>query len=104
MMVGLSAALYMVARALPRLSDTDVTPDRPIAPSWVTEKFEQADEWILSFMEKTLRKFRVSLLKLDNMLMSKLKHIKKDTPKEAVFASEIKKESEESLESETLSE
>ncbi len=90
LMVSVGAVLYGVARALPRVSDVDSSRPRPAAPSWVTHYLERADERLLSFSEKALRRFRVMLLKLDNGLSKKIGRLKKDVEREATFTPEVK--------------
>lgn len=101
-MLGLGGALYIVMRTLPRIDDTDTTPQNPLAPSWLILYFERADAWLVLFFEKALHRLRVLLLRLDNNMLKRIRRIKKDTAKETGLLMEEKKEEGESLEKEPL--
>jgi hypothetical protein len=92
MVVSLGVVLYLLARTLPRVSDTDTTPTpgEP-APHWLMERLEKLDEEILFVSEKLLRRLRVILLKLDNTLTGKLKRFRKEVSAEAGFLLEGEK-------------
>ncbi|PIP29902.1 hypothetical protein COX26_01680 [Candidatus Jorgensenbacteria bacterium CG23_combo_of_CG06-09_8_20_14_all_54_14] len=89
MVVSIGVVLYLLARALPRVSDVDTspTPDTP-APNWLMDRLEKMDEEILSVAEKFLRRLRVALLKLDNTMTGKLKRFKKEVSTETSFSLE----------------
>ncbi len=89
MVVSLGVVLYLLARTLPRVSDTDTspTPEAP-APHWLMERLEKLDEEIIFVAEKLLRRVRVGLLKLDNTLTRKLKRFKKEVPGDTTFSLE----------------
>lgn len=75
--------LYLVARTLPRLDETDTTPPpRHLLPEWTMHYLERADEEFVALFEKLVRKFRVALLKIDNTLSVKLNKMKKNGAKE----------------------
>ena len=88
-MVSLGLILYLFARALPRLDDTDLDA-RPKQgmPHWFIEYLERVDEWLLSFAEKMIRRVRLSILKIDNTLSKKLQRFKREPAKETGFPSE----------------
>lgn len=82
-MLALGAIVYLMARALPRVSDTDTSaPEGPVVPHWFMAYVERFDEWLLLTFEKMLRKFRLLILKVDNVVTKKLNRFKKGTPKE----------------------
>jgi hypothetical protein len=90
-MLCLSVILYLMAKALPRISDE---PDNgPANRSRIMVYIEKLDEILKALLEKTLRQFRVWLLRLDNFIGQKLNRFKKETPKETKLpAVEEKKE------------
>lgn len=92
MMLGLGGTLYVVARSLPRIDDSDTTPQNPLAPSWAIEYFETADQWLVSFFEKMLHRFRVTLMRLDNAMLKRIRKIKQNDAREVGFPTEEKKE------------
>ena len=86
MMVSAGAVVYLIARAMPRVSDEEPNAARPSgAPHPFIVYVERVDERILSFAEKLLRRARVVLLKLDNAVTTKLNRFKKEQPKEPGF-------------------
>lgn len=87
--VSLGVVLYLMVRALPRVSDVDTTPvSAEPAPHWLMERLEKLDEEMLTATEKLLRRMRVALLKLDNSLTLKLKRFKREVPGETGFSLE----------------
>jgi hypothetical protein len=79
-MLCLSVILYLMAKAIPRISDE---PDNgPANRSHLMIYIEMLDEILKAFLEKVLRQFRVWLLKLDNFIGQKLNRFKKEVPKE----------------------
>lgn len=104
MIIALGGALYVVARTLPRIDDTDTTSQNPLAPSWLILYFERIDAWLVSFFEKLLHRLRVMLLRLDNNMLKRIHKIKKEALKEAGPILQEKKENEaDSLEKDSLS-
>jgi len=86
MMASLGLVLYLFARALPRVDDADLeAKPQPGLPHWVHGYLEKLDEWLIAAVEKTIRRFRLWILKIDNALSDKLKRFKRDAPKEAGF-------------------
>jgi len=78
--LSLAAILYLMAKAVPRISDE---PDNgPVNRSRVMVYIEKLDEILKAFLEKILRQFRVWLLRLDNFISKKLNRFKKEAPKE----------------------
>ena len=78
--LSLAAILYLMAKAVPRISDE---PDNgPADRSHVMIYIEKLDEILKAFLEKVLRQFRIWLLRLDNFVGQKLNRFKKEAPKE----------------------
>lgn len=79
-MVALAVILYLMAKALPRISDEpeNSRAEKNQAMFYV----EKLDIFLRSFLEKTLRQIRVWLLKFDNFIGQKINRFKKETPKE----------------------
>lgn len=77
-MLSLGAILYLMVRALPRITEEPSEKknflDR-LAHSDVPEKMDAA---LNSFLFKFLRKAKILVLKLDNMLSKKLRKIKSE--------------------------
>lgn len=77
---SLGVVVYMMARALPRVSD--VEPRK--GPRWVERLMnrvptEKIDQGINSFLVKFLRKFKLVVLKLDNFIGHRLGKLSKKT-------------------------
>ena len=79
-MLSLGGMLYLMAKALPRVSDEEHADY--LRQSRLMEYLEILDEFLKSFFEKILRRLRVWLLKLDNMITKKLDRFKKNGVKE----------------------
>lgn len=79
-MLSLAAILYLMAKALPRVSDEPE--NGPANQSRAMLYVEKLDELLKVFLEKILRQFRVWILKLDNFIGQKLNRFKKEIPKE----------------------
>ena len=80
-MAALAVILYLMAKALPRISDE---PEN----SWSEKSramfyVEKTDVLFKAFLEKTLRQIRVWILKFDNFISQKINRFKKEAPKEA---------------------
>ncbi len=79
LMASAAALMYLVARALPRIVDSREV--EPIGQShWILHYIEKIDDWAKEVAEKTLRKLKVNILKLDNSVSKKLKNLKKESP------------------------
>ncbi|MFA6354519.1 MAG: hypothetical protein WCX12_02430 [Candidatus Paceibacterota bacterium] len=75
---SIGVILYLVARSLPRIEEGEVRRDElgfwgKLVASEIPEK---ADQLFNSFLVKFLRKLKVFLLKIDNMISRRLKKIK----------------------------
>lgn len=95
-MLSFGAMLYLMAKALPRVSDEEGADH--LRHSRLMEYLEKLDELLKSFFEKVLRRSRVWLLKLDNMITKKLDRFKKNGTKEMktpLMGGEEKEEEEE---------
>ena len=76
---GISTMIYLVARALPRIGD-DLSPlPTSNAMDRLLNKIptERLDELSGKVLEKTLRRVRLSLLRLDNFLGHSLERVKR---------------------------
>ena len=83
MMVSLAAMLYILISILPRIDDSKIQEvTAKISFHSLVGYLERADEFILSFLEKGLRRARVVILKLDNVVTKKLGEFKKKEGKE----------------------
>lgn len=87
-MVSLSAVLYLIVRTLPRIAGESNEKQsgglfHRFRHSGLTEKFDAA---LNGFLLKFLRKFKVSVLKLDNTLS---RHLQKIKPEENTKNSSI---------------
>lgn len=84
---SLGAMIYLLARALPRVTD-----DQAVLPDGFFDRLvdrlplERIDTAASSFLEKTLRKIKILVQKLDNVINSYLEQIRKHSP--AVRASQ----------------
>lgn len=83
LMLSLGTVLFIVARALPRVQEEEGSENtgrkNGLLERWVTSEIpERVDEFLSTFLSKTLRKLKVFLLKIDNNLSSHLKKIKPD--------------------------
>lgn len=100
MVASLASVLYIAARVLPRVNDAEVdsvVPHRVV--SRLTEYFERFDEWFAYISEKFLRRFRVILLKLDNVVSKKLNKFKKEDAVREQGLPDISKSSDEAVDS-----
>jgi|SRR3989338_2019892 len=78
-MVSLGTLIYLAARSLPRVSETDLKPDSLSDVLDRTIKklpFEKADAAASYYLEVLLRRFKVAVLKLDNLLTRHLQNLK----------------------------
>ncbi len=89
LMFSLSAILYLMVRALPRVAETDGTlggnsiagstgagTPRGLLDRWAhSELPEKIDASFNSWLLKFLRKFKIFILKLDNMISTHLRKI-----------------------------
>lgn len=92
-MLSLGAVLYLIARAVPRVSDEEIKKNHATIPSHGFMTFlEKIDDKLKLILEKLLRRTRIWILKFDNFIVEKLKKFKKEASKETAFPVEEKKE------------
>lgn len=78
LMASLAVIIYLFARAMPRASESS---DQKQGGDYIEEllsrlPLEKADAFVSMAMEKILRKFKVIILKMDNILTRHLKNLK----------------------------
>ena len=74
--ISAGTVLYLVARSLPRVEDNGAPRRQNILDRWVASEIpERIDATINSVMGKLLRKLKVFLLKIDNLLTEKLRRV-----------------------------
>ena len=81
LMVSLSAVLYLVVRALPRIAEEPAAPSEPssIAAAWKRSEIpEKIDRILNGFLFKFFRKLKVMIMKIDNTLSRNLQRMKLD--------------------------
>lgn len=95
MMLSLGTILYLFARALPRVNDTEIQSRKSFIKTHIIFHYAEKIDTHLKYMgEKTLRRLGLVLLKLENKVNKKLAHIKKEnTPKESFVIPEEKNNS-----------
>ncbi len=83
-MVSLGTIIYLVARALPRVSETAKFERRENYFDLISKKLpiEKADAFVSMVMEKMLRKSKIVILRLDNLLTKHLKNLRPESPGE----------------------
>jgi hypothetical protein len=80
-MLALGVMIYLMAAALPRIGDE--AENAPGQMSRAMAYIEKADEIFRGFWEKMLRRVRVWILRLDNLITKKLGRFKKEAGKES---------------------
>jgi len=80
-MVSLGTMIYLVARAMPRVTETAKTEPAKDYFDELMKKLplEKADMLATLWTEKFLRKLKIVILKLDNFLSKHLKNLKPDS-------------------------
>lgn len=86
-MVSLGVILYLVARTLPRIDDRDAGIPT-LKTHWFVVYLERFDKKFRYYLEKTLRRSGIIVLKLDNVINKKLSSLKKEGEKETAFITE----------------
>lgn len=77
LMVALSAVLYLMVRALPRIVEEPAPEKRGLLDRWAHSQIpEKVDLALNGYLLKLLRRFKVSLLKIDNALSHHLQKVK----------------------------
>jgi hypothetical protein len=91
MVIAIGIIIYLIARALPRIDDTNLEVSaRKIENNRINFYLEKIDAWFKFFMEKFLRRLRLTILKVDNVVGEKLKKLKNSSVKEPGFSEETK--------------
>lgn len=81
LVASLAAMIYLLARALPRVTD-----DQGVLPAGFFDRLvdklplERIDISISAALEKTLRKAKILVLKLDNVINTYLEQIRRHSP------------------------
>jgi len=80
LMLSLGTILYLLVRSLPRIDESEAnSANESLIERWVASEIpERVDDLIKTFTGKLLRKFKVFLLKIDNLLTERLKKIKNE--------------------------
>lgn len=71
--------IYLAARAVPRVSETDLAADsfsKRLENLAKKIPLEKADAWVSYWLERSLRQLKVVVLKLDNLFTKHLKNLK----------------------------
>ncbi len=84
-MGGLGATVYLVARAVPRVPDgeTHLHPHGKFDAWLGSLPLEQVDAFLNSSLEKALRKAKIGVLKVDNLVTAYLNKVKSANGKPA---------------------
>jgi hypothetical protein len=81
LMICLGTVLYLTVQALPRIEEIP-TDEKGFLERWATSEMpEKIDAAFNNFLNKFLRKVKVMILKLDNMLTRHLQKIKPEEDK-----------------------
>ncbi len=86
-MLSLSTVLYLFARTLPKIDDRK-TEIPSFKTHWLMVYLEKFDKKFKFYLEKTLRRTGIIVLKLDNMINQKLSKLKKENEKTTGFINE----------------
>jgi len=78
-MVSLGTIVFLAARALPRITETETVNPPKTKISWLSSfPFEKIDAAVNAFMEKFLRRIKLILMKMDNTVSRHLNKFKKN--------------------------
>ena len=93
MVVSLGFVVYLFGRVVPRVSDKDIEKAKEQSLfHWLVGYLEQVDNWLLWLFEKFLRRLRVFIMKLDNVVTKKLGKFKKEAERQTGFPADTKTE------------
>lgn len=86
MMLSLATAVYVFSRAIPRVDDEVVAPGDKKNGLWWERTMkklplDKIDDTFNRFVEKTLRKTKIAIMKADNAVTGKLKGFKSENGK-----------------------
>ncbi len=77
LMISLSAVLYLMVRALPRIVEEPPTEKPGLLDRWAHSQLpEKFDAALNGFLLKILRRLKVLMLKIDNGLSKRLERVK----------------------------
>ncbi len=77
LMISLSAVLYLMVRALPRIAEEPPVEKRSLLDRWAHSQIpEKVDNTVNGFLLKFLRRLKVVVLKIDNGLSTRLEKVK----------------------------
>ena len=77
LMVSLSAVLYLMVRALPRVAEEPPSEKSAVLDRWARSQYpEKFDRALNGFLVKFLRKLKVMVLRFDNTLSTHLEKVK----------------------------
>lgn len=77
LMIALSAMLYLMVRALPRIAEEPPAEKPGLLDRWARSQFpEKVDNAWNRFLSKFLRQIKVFILKIDNALSGYLQKVK----------------------------
>jgi hypothetical protein len=78
-MASLGLIIFLVARNLPRISETETAQNPKTKTNWFSSvPFEKIDATINTSTEKMLRKIKLILMKMDNTVSKQLNKFKKN--------------------------
>ena len=78
-LVSFGVIVYLVAIAVPRISDESVHERKGFIREWFRNvPLDKIDDGVNSFSEKTLRKLKVFIMKFDNFVSRLLNKVKKN--------------------------
>ena len=76
-LLGAAALLVLVIRALPRLGETEPVARRGVFERWLTSELPgRIDAFMSAARLRTLRRFKVFILRMDNGINQKLQRMK----------------------------
>ena len=79
-MLSLAVILYLIAKTLPSIDDK-APKSLSLKKHWATNRIEQIDHKVKVSSEKILRRFGIVLLKWENKVNKKVKHLKEESGK-----------------------
>ncbi len=76
-MLSLGVMIYLIARAVPRVSEEIPRPESKVDRWFIFLRIEKIDSLFGNFLEKFLRRIKLIIMKLDNITSDHLDKIKK---------------------------
>lgn len=78
-LLALGGMLFLMTRALPRVEEPDLAVRRGPLERWITSGApERIDAAMKSFLSKFLRRSKILVLRVDNILTTKLQNMQKE--------------------------